>query len=161
MTPLITAALMSHSYRRPPQFQPLIPDTQENRYPSHPLTNHRSPSMVITSNGRRRRRGCHARHDAILGVRFAHPRPRTPKAPGLHIYAVRIDPFPYPGYERIVELRLVDKAGNDRFTGLQLRPRVAACQRVRILFILLALTILSFRALAHSFARGKNSTFSS
>src|SRR5437879_7039930 len=34
------------------------------------------------------------------------------------IYAVLIDPFPYPGSDRIVELRLVDKAGNDRFTGL-------------------------------------------
>ena len=34
------------------------------------------------------------------------------------IYAVLIDPFPYPGYDRIVELRLKDKAGNDRFSGL-------------------------------------------
>jgi putative ABC transport system permease protein len=34
------------------------------------------------------------------------------------IYAVLIDPFPYPGSDRIVELRLVDKAGNDRFTGM-------------------------------------------
>jgi putative ABC transport system permease protein len=34
------------------------------------------------------------------------------------IYAVLIDPFPYPGSDRIMELRLVDKAGNDRFTGL-------------------------------------------
>src|SRR6266849_571914 len=34
------------------------------------------------------------------------------------IYAVLIDPFPYPGSDRIVELRLVDKAGHDRFTGL-------------------------------------------
>src|ERR1700676_293566 len=34
------------------------------------------------------------------------------------IYAVLIDPFPYPGSHRIMELRLVDKAGNDRFTGL-------------------------------------------
>jgi len=34
------------------------------------------------------------------------------------IYAVLIDPFPYPGSDRIVELRLVDKAGNDRFTDL-------------------------------------------
>src|SRR6266436_5862754 len=33
------------------------------------------------------------------------------------IYAVLIDPFPYPGSERIVELRLVDKSGNDRFAG--------------------------------------------
>ena len=34
------------------------------------------------------------------------------------IYAVLIDPFPYPGSARIMELRLVDKAGNDRFSGL-------------------------------------------
>src|SRR5579859_7488407 len=34
------------------------------------------------------------------------------------IYAVLIDPFPYPGSDRIVELRLVDKAGKDRFAGL-------------------------------------------
>ena len=33
------------------------------------------------------------------------------------IYAVLIDPFPYPGAERIVEPRLVDKAGQDRFMG--------------------------------------------
>src|SRR2546425_9353433 len=34
------------------------------------------------------------------------------------IYAVLIDPFPYPGSERIVEIRLVDKTGSDRYTGL-------------------------------------------
>ncbi len=34
------------------------------------------------------------------------------------IYAVLIDPFPYPGSDRIVELRLVDKSGADRFVGL-------------------------------------------
>src|SRR6202049_1235386 len=34
------------------------------------------------------------------------------------IYAVLIDPFPYPGADRMVELRLVDKAGHDRFAGL-------------------------------------------
>jgi predicted permease len=34
------------------------------------------------------------------------------------IYAVLIDPFPYPGSDRIMEVRLVDKAGHDRFTGL-------------------------------------------
>jgi predicted permease len=33
------------------------------------------------------------------------------------IYAVLIDPFPYPGSDRIVELRLVDKSGSDRFAG--------------------------------------------
>jgi putative ABC transport system permease protein len=33
------------------------------------------------------------------------------------IYAVLIDPFPYPGSDRIMELRLIDKAGKDRFAG--------------------------------------------
>jgi predicted permease len=33
------------------------------------------------------------------------------------IYAVLIDPFPYPGAERIMEPRLKDKAGNDRYSG--------------------------------------------
>jgi predicted permease len=40
------------------------------------------------------------------------------------IYAVLIDPYPYPGSDRIVEIRLVDKTGNDRhyigFSGPQL-----------------------------------------
>jgi predicted permease len=34
------------------------------------------------------------------------------------VYAVLIDPFPYPGANRIMELRLKDKAGNDRFAGV-------------------------------------------
>ncbi len=34
------------------------------------------------------------------------------------IYAVRIDPFPYPDAERMTEPRLLDKAGNERFAGL-------------------------------------------
>jgi putative ABC transport system permease protein len=34
------------------------------------------------------------------------------------IYAVLIDPYPYPGADRIVELRLKDKAGNDRYVIL-------------------------------------------
>jgi predicted permease len=33
------------------------------------------------------------------------------------IYAVLIDPFPYPGAERIMEIRMVDKAGQDRYMG--------------------------------------------
>jgi putative ABC transport system permease protein len=33
------------------------------------------------------------------------------------IYAVLIDPFPYPGSDRMVEFRLLDKSGNDRYTG--------------------------------------------
>src|SRR5215475_3353818 len=34
------------------------------------------------------------------------------------IYAVLIDPFPYPGYDRLVELRLLDKAGHENGRGL-------------------------------------------
>src|ERR1700751_3290220 len=33
------------------------------------------------------------------------------------IYAVLVDPFPYPGSDRIVELRLVEQCGTDRFAG--------------------------------------------
>lgn len=33
------------------------------------------------------------------------------------IYAVLVDPFPYPGSDRIMEIRLVDKEGHDRFAG--------------------------------------------
>jgi putative ABC transport system permease protein len=33
------------------------------------------------------------------------------------IYAVLIDPFPYPGASRMMEFRLLDKAGNTRYTG--------------------------------------------
>src|SRR5207302_8746187 len=33
------------------------------------------------------------------------------------IYAVLIDPSPYPGSERIMEIRRVDKEGRDRFAG--------------------------------------------
>lgn len=34
------------------------------------------------------------------------------------VYAVLIDPFPYPGSERMVEARLKDKAGHDRGVGV-------------------------------------------
>lgn len=34
------------------------------------------------------------------------------------VYAVLLDPFPYPGADRMMELRLKDKAGHDRFAGL-------------------------------------------
>ncbi len=34
------------------------------------------------------------------------------------IYAVLIDPFPYPGSDRLVQMRLIDSAGRDRFAGL-------------------------------------------
>src|SRR5437899_5808597 len=43
------------------------------------------------------------------------------------IYAVLIDPFPYPGSDRIMELRLVDKSGNDRFVG----PNAAQADQLR------------------------------
>src|SRR5580704_9147513 len=33
------------------------------------------------------------------------------------IYAVLIDPFPYPGADRMMEVRIKDKSGNDRYTG--------------------------------------------
>ena len=33
------------------------------------------------------------------------------------IYAILIDPFPYPGADRIMEMRLVDKAGKDNYMG--------------------------------------------
>src|SRR6516225_6193431 len=33
------------------------------------------------------------------------------------IYAILIDPFPYPGADRITEMRLVDKAGKDNYMG--------------------------------------------
>jgi putative ABC transport system permease protein len=33
------------------------------------------------------------------------------------IYAILIDPFPYPGADRIMEMRLVDKAGKDSYIG--------------------------------------------
>ena len=34
------------------------------------------------------------------------------------IYAVLINPFPYPGADRMVELRLQDKAGSDHYVVL-------------------------------------------
>jgi putative ABC transport system permease protein len=34
------------------------------------------------------------------------------------IYAVLIDPFPYPGADRLMELSMLDQAGNDRYSGL-------------------------------------------
>ena len=33
------------------------------------------------------------------------------------IYAVLIDPFPYPGSNRLMEIRLIDKAGHERGAG--------------------------------------------
>jgi predicted permease len=34
------------------------------------------------------------------------------------IYAVLIDPFPYPGSDRLMELSMLDPAGHDRYAGL-------------------------------------------
>jgi putative ABC transport system permease protein len=34
------------------------------------------------------------------------------------IYAVLIDPFPYPGSDRLTELSMLDQAGHDRYSGL-------------------------------------------
>jgi predicted permease len=34
------------------------------------------------------------------------------------IYAVLIDPFPYPGSDRLMELSMLDAAGHDRYAGL-------------------------------------------
>src|SRR5205085_7669204 len=34
------------------------------------------------------------------------------------VYAVLINPFPYAGAERIMQISLKDKAGNDRYPGL-------------------------------------------
>jgi hypothetical protein len=53
------------------------------------------------------------------------------------IYAVLIDPFPYPGADRIMEPRLLDQAGKDRFADMngpqidQLRQAksVESCRR--------------------------------
>jgi predicted permease len=33
------------------------------------------------------------------------------------IYAVLIDPFPYPGSDRLVELTVIDQSGNDKYPG--------------------------------------------
>jgi predicted permease len=40
------------------------------------------------------------------------------------IYAVLINPFPYPGAERIMQIALKDKTGHDRYTGLT-GPQIA------------------------------------
>jgi hypothetical protein len=48
------------------------------------------------------------------------------------IYAILIDPFPYPGSDRIVELRLVDKAGKDRFVSLN-GPQMDQLRKIKSL----------------------------
>src|SRR5271165_5323525 len=34
------------------------------------------------------------------------------------VYAVLIDPFPYPGSDRLMEISMLDAAGHDRYSGL-------------------------------------------
>jgi len=46
------------------------------------------------------------------------------------IYAVLIDPFPYPGSDRIMEIRLVDKEGHDRYAG-PTGPQAAVLRQAR------------------------------
>ena len=46
------------------------------------------------------------------------------------IYAVLIDPFPYPGSDRLMEIRLVDKEGHDRFAG-PTGPQAAALRQAK------------------------------
>jgi predicted permease len=46
------------------------------------------------------------------------------------IYAVLIDPFPYPGSDRIMEIRLVDKQGHDRYAG-PTGPQAAVLRQAR------------------------------
>ncbi len=48
------------------------------------------------------------------------------------IYAVLIDPFPYPGADRMMEVRLVDKAGQDRYTGFT-GPQIDVLRHTRSL----------------------------
>src|ERR1700730_12175774 len=48
------------------------------------------------------------------------------------VYAVLIDPFPYPGADSLMELRLVDKAGNDRFMGLN-GPQIEQVRQLKSL----------------------------
>ena len=58
--------------------------------------------------------GCALLHQPILAVLSLALGIAATSAVFSVIYAVLIDPFPYPGAERIVELRLVDKSGSDR-----------------------------------------------
>src|SRR5450432_134431 len=48
------------------------------------------------------------------------------------VYAVLIDPFPYPGSDRIMELRLKDKNGSDRGTGAN-GPQIEILRQTRSL----------------------------
>ncbi len=46
------------------------------------------------------------------------------------VYAVLLDPFPYPGADRIVELRLKDNIARDRFAGLN-GPQLQQLQQTK------------------------------
>jgi putative ABC transport system permease protein len=46
------------------------------------------------------------------------------------IYAVLIDPFPYPGSDRLMELSLLDQVGHNRFAGLN-GPQMEHLRRAR------------------------------
>ena len=46
------------------------------------------------------------------------------------IYAVLIDPFPYPGSDRLMELRMLDQAGHDRYAGLN-GPQLEQLRRAK------------------------------
>ena len=48
------------------------------------------------------------------------------------IYAVLLDPFPYPGADRMMEIRLTDKSGQDRFSGLN-GPEIAFLRQTKSL----------------------------
>ncbi len=48
------------------------------------------------------------------------------------IYAVLLDPFPYPGADRMMEVRLTDKSGQDRFSGLN-GPEIALLRQTKSL----------------------------
>ncbi len=48
------------------------------------------------------------------------------------IYAVLIDPFPYPGADRMMEFSLLDNAGNNRYSGLN-GPQVEQLSRTKSL----------------------------
>jgi hypothetical protein len=48
------------------------------------------------------------------------------------IYPVLIDPFPYPGSDRVMELSLLDQVGHNRFAGLN-GPQMEHLRRARCL----------------------------
>ena len=54
------------------------------------------------------------------------------------IYAVLLDPFPYPGANRMMEIRLTDKSGQDRFSGLN-GPEIQLLRQTKSLESVVAL----------------------